>query len=249
MRCAIVASLDEEGAGDLVGRQPADQPQRQRRARLARQRRVAGDEDQAQELVADVVVDRRLDVLASRRRPPRARGRSRRACARASGRAGSRRSPAASPPPSARRPGCAAPRSAATRRARPASASCASSSAVPTSRTMRARPADQPRPLDAEHRLDRLMGVRVAMPVDRRSRRSVRRVARPRRARGHLPVGPRLQRFSVFSRTRSWIASASGVMRLGEVAQLVERADLDLARPEHRVRAALRPTRPPRPGP
>ena len=53
----------QEGAGDLVGGQPADQAQRQRRARLGRQHRVAGGEDQAQQLIADVVVERRLDVL------------------------------------------------------------------------------------------------------------------------------------------------------------------------------------------
>ena len=57
---------DEEGAGDLVGRQAAEQAQRQRDPRLGGQHRVAGDEHQAQQVVADVVVQGRVEV---RRRP------------------------------------------------------------------------------------------------------------------------------------------------------------------------------------
>src|SRR6266581_7038516 len=47
---------DEEGARDLVGRQAAEQAQRERGARLGREHRMAGDEHEAQEVVADVVV-------------------------------------------------------------------------------------------------------------------------------------------------------------------------------------------------
>ena len=46
-----------------------------------RQHRMAGGEDQAQQLVADVVVERRLDVLDAGVASRRGRGRSRRACA------------------------------------------------------------------------------------------------------------------------------------------------------------------------
>ena len=45
----------EEAAGDLGGGEAADQPQRQRGARLGRQRGVAGEEDQPQDVVLDVV--------------------------------------------------------------------------------------------------------------------------------------------------------------------------------------------------
>src|SRR5207302_2010831 len=47
---------DEEGARDLVGRQAAEQTQRERGARLGREHRVAGDEYETQQIVADVVV-------------------------------------------------------------------------------------------------------------------------------------------------------------------------------------------------
>ena len=52
----------EEGARDLVGGQAADHPQRQRRAGLARQARMAGGEDQPQQFVADVVVERGVEI-------------------------------------------------------------------------------------------------------------------------------------------------------------------------------------------
>ena len=47
--------LDQEPARDLLGGQPADQPERQGRPGLRRQRRVAGQEHQAQHVVLDVV--------------------------------------------------------------------------------------------------------------------------------------------------------------------------------------------------
>ena len=46
----------QEGPGDLLGRQAADHSQRQGRAGLARQTRVTGGEDEPKQLVADVVV-------------------------------------------------------------------------------------------------------------------------------------------------------------------------------------------------
>ena len=56
MRWAIVAVRQQEGPGDLLGRQAADHPQRQSRAGLTRQSRVTGGEDEPKQLIADVVV-------------------------------------------------------------------------------------------------------------------------------------------------------------------------------------------------
>ena len=52
----------QEGARDLLGGQAADHPQRQRRAGLARQQRVAGGEDQPQQLVTDVVIQGGIEI-------------------------------------------------------------------------------------------------------------------------------------------------------------------------------------------
>ena len=52
----------EESPRDLLGGQAADHPQRQRRAGLARQTRMAGGEDQPQQFVADVVVERGVEI-------------------------------------------------------------------------------------------------------------------------------------------------------------------------------------------
>src|SRR6266851_3231342 len=52
----------QEGARDLLGRQASQEAERQRDSRLGGEDRVARDEDQAQEVVADVVVDRGLEV-------------------------------------------------------------------------------------------------------------------------------------------------------------------------------------------
>ncbi len=57
---------DEECPRDLVGGQPAEQPKCQRDARLGCEHRMAGDEDQAQQIVADVLVDRRVEVAVTR---------------------------------------------------------------------------------------------------------------------------------------------------------------------------------------
>ena len=44
---------DEEGAGDLVGRQPAERPQRERDLGVERERRMAAGEEQLEPLVGD----------------------------------------------------------------------------------------------------------------------------------------------------------------------------------------------------
>ena len=160
MRWAIVGSGTRKArAISSVVRPPSRRSVSATRASV-RQHRMAGGEDQAQQVVADVVVERGVEVgrraFAAR---PRARGRAPRACARAAccGAAGRWRDAWRSS--SARRrdcpgcPTCGHCSSAAT------SASCASSSARPTSRTMRARPAISLRRLDAEDRVDGVMGV------------------------------------------------------------------------------------------
>jgi hypothetical protein len=52
----------EEGACDLIARQPAEQAQRERRSRLGGKDRVTGDEDKAQEIVADLIVQSRVEI-------------------------------------------------------------------------------------------------------------------------------------------------------------------------------------------
>ena len=74
---------DKEGAGDLVGRQAADQAQGERDAGFGGEHGMTGREDQAQEIVADIVVESGIEV---RHRifalGLRARGPAPRACAR-----------------------------------------------------------------------------------------------------------------------------------------------------------------------
>ena len=53
---------DEKRARDLVGGEPAEQAQRQGDARLGGQHRMAGREDQPQQVVADVVIQGRHEV-------------------------------------------------------------------------------------------------------------------------------------------------------------------------------------------
>ena len=77
----------QERARDLVGGQPAEQAQRERDARVGRQHRVTGREDQPEQVVADLVVHEPPRGRPPTRRPaPPARARSPRACARASSR-------------------------------------------------------------------------------------------------------------------------------------------------------------------
>ena len=52
----------EESARDLVGREPSEHAQGERHPRLTREHRVAGDEDQAQEIVTDVLAGHLLEV-------------------------------------------------------------------------------------------------------------------------------------------------------------------------------------------
>ena len=56
----------EEGPGDLFGGQAAEQAQRQRRLRLGRQDRVAGDENETEQIVAELVVERCIEIGLSR---------------------------------------------------------------------------------------------------------------------------------------------------------------------------------------
>src|SRR5712692_8821981 len=52
----------EEGPCDLAGGKTAQQVQRERYARVRREDRMAGDENEPQEIVADVLVNRSLEV-------------------------------------------------------------------------------------------------------------------------------------------------------------------------------------------
>ena len=52
----------EEGARDLLRGQSAEQAKRERGARLGREDRVAGDEDEAEQIVADMIVERRVEI-------------------------------------------------------------------------------------------------------------------------------------------------------------------------------------------
>ena len=133
---------DQERARDLLGRQPAEQPQGERDARLGGQHRVAGGEHQAQQVVADVVGRRGLEVGRGHLLPglhlaaellllalAAARSRRKRSIARCFAVAMSQAPGLSGTPDSGHRS------SAAT------SASCARSSARPTSPTIRASPA------------------------------------------------------------------------------------------------------------
>ncbi len=53
---------DEECTRDLLGRQTSEQAERERNARLARKNRMSGYEHEAQEVVADVIVDRGVEI-------------------------------------------------------------------------------------------------------------------------------------------------------------------------------------------
>ena len=53
---------DEVGARDLGGREPAEQPQRERHPCVRGQHRVARREDQSQEIVVERVIDRGLEI-------------------------------------------------------------------------------------------------------------------------------------------------------------------------------------------
>src|SRR5260370_87057 len=53
---------EQERARDLVGGQTSEQAERERDARLAGENWMTGDEHQAQEVVADVIVDRGIEV-------------------------------------------------------------------------------------------------------------------------------------------------------------------------------------------
>ena len=58
----MVASGDEEGPRDLLGGEAAEEAQGEGHARLRREHGMAGGEDEAEEVVSDVVVDGRLQI-------------------------------------------------------------------------------------------------------------------------------------------------------------------------------------------
>ena len=74
---------DEKRARDLVGRQTPEQAQRERNARLGREHRVTGDEHEAQEVVADIIVDSGIEIRHGHLLRSRARDQVPRACAQA----------------------------------------------------------------------------------------------------------------------------------------------------------------------
>ena len=53
---------DQEGTSDLVGRQAAKQAQRERDARIGGKHRVAGGEHKTQEIVANLIVERGVEI-------------------------------------------------------------------------------------------------------------------------------------------------------------------------------------------
>ena len=57
---------DEERARDLLGRQTTEQAERERDARLGGKHRMAGREHETQEVVADVVVEGRVEIRRGR---------------------------------------------------------------------------------------------------------------------------------------------------------------------------------------
>ena len=69
MRWAMVGSGTRNARAISLGGEPAEQAQRERDARLGGQHRVAGGEDQPQEVVADVVVHGGVEVRRERRPP------------------------------------------------------------------------------------------------------------------------------------------------------------------------------------
>ncbi len=132
---------DEEGARDLGGGEAAEQAQRERDARLGREDRVAGGKHEAEEIVAHLLVDgagrgpARRSCSASRARPSSSWWRSRTLPRRRTSMA--RRFAVAI----SQAPGLSGMPTSGQRSSAATSASWASSSARPTSRTIRARPA------------------------------------------------------------------------------------------------------------
>ena len=53
---------NQEGTSNLVGRQSAKQAQRERDARIGGKHRVAGGEHKAQEIVANLIVERGIEI-------------------------------------------------------------------------------------------------------------------------------------------------------------------------------------------
>ena len=132
MRCATVGSGTRNARAISSVVSPPSTRRVSADPRLGREHRVAGGEDQPQQVVARCPRRARLDLGAGPLRPAReVAAQLRRACARASRCAGSGRSPGAAPSASARRPGCPARPSAGHCSSAATSASWARSSPAP----------------------------------------------------------------------------------------------------------------------
>ena len=194
------------GAGDLGRGQAAEQAQRQRDPGLHGQHRVAGREDQPQQVVVDVIGDGPVEVRRCRPRPrPRGPGRSRRTCVPGRGCGGTGRRPGVSRRSSARRPGSAARRRAGHCSRAATTASWASSSARPMSppaylASPAMRRADSSRmtvsiaawarvACEPVTRTDPTTGARIGQARPAPPARAAR-PARPARARPARPPGP-----------------------------------------------------------
>ena len=195
---------DEEGARDLVGREAAEQPQRQRHARLGREHGMTGDEHEPQQIVADVVVERGLDVGRRRRR---ARRRARRACARACAGGAAGRWRGSSPSPSATRRDC---------RGCPSPASARAPSPAPL--------APDPRPARRRERGERARRSGARTRFARPPRWPCAWPPRHRLARAASAAYDCFCR-SISARSCSPRARSSGVSRVAEVLGLEHRAN------------------------
>src|SRR2546425_4639470 len=65
----LFRSRHQKRPRDLVGGEPPEQPQRERDARLGREHRMAGDEHEAKQVVADMIVDRGVEIRRRRISP------------------------------------------------------------------------------------------------------------------------------------------------------------------------------------
>ena len=174
---------------------------------------MAGDEDQAQQVVADVVVERGVEIrvcvalLELELAADLAR-----ACARAAARGAARRSRGAWRWPSARRPGCPGRPTPATARARRPARPARAPRRAPTSRTMRARPA-----------ISLADSIRQTASIARWSSRRVTAHARTRGS-GRVLLG-------CAGCCGSSCSAQLGRQLVAEVVGLEDLADLDLGSP------------------
>ena len=242
---------DQEPARDFGGGQPADQAQGQRRPRLRRQRRVAAQEDQPQDVVLDVVD---LGVEIGHAAPP-----LRRSLAELLGLAAQRLRTAelVDGPTLGRRhqPGARAARDRrrrATAPARTRSASWARSSASPTSRVIRVSGAHQAGRLGTPGGGDRVGGgglgwhpakleaATVAVDLRRASGVGEPRAARRRSAAASPPWRPRASTSRAARRTSRWSAIASSSVSYCRIAHPPTTSLASAYGPSTRVTSPLR---------